>query len=462
MMDVMSMHITFWGATETVTGSRFVVETGSTRVLVDCGMFQGLKRLREMNRDPVPVDPASLDAVVLTHAHIDHSGYLPALVRDGFRGRIRCTSATAALARILLLDAAHLQEEDARFANKRRSSRHQLALPLFTGADAERALERLRAHDVGSPFEPAPGIEAQFSPAGHILGAASVRLSDGTRSVLFSGDLGRGDDPIMYPPAPPLAADHIVVESTYGNRSHPDEEPADVLADIVTSTARRGGIVLIPVFAVGRAQMVLHLLARLRRDGRIPHVPTFLNSPMAVNATELFIDSPAEHRLKEREVIELCDGVEFVRSVEDSKQLTARRGPMVVLSASGMLTGGRVLHHLFQVAPDHRNTIVIAGFQAAGTRGEALLHGASTLRIYGEDVPVHARVVHIDSLSAHADADELIAWLASAPAPPSAVSVVHGEASAADTLRRRIRHELGWPAAVPRSGDTVAVEPSTP
>jgi len=453
----MSMRVTFWGAAETVTGSRFLVETESARVLVDCGLFQGLKRLRLMNWDPFPVDPASLDAVVLTHAHVDHSGYLPALVRHGFDGPIWCTPGTAELARILLLDAAHLQEEDARYADKRRSSRHHPALPLFTQVDAERALERLRPHERDTPFAPAAGVEARFTSAGHILGAASVRLSDGTRSVLFSGDLGRSADLIMLPPAPPPVADHIVVESTYGDRRHPAEDPAEVLADVVTTTVRRDGIVLIPVFAVGRAQTVLHLLSRLRRDGRIPPVPTFLNSPMAVDATELFLRTRAEHRLDEREVAELCHGVELVRTVDDSKQLTARRGPMIVLSASGMLTGGRVLHHLFQVAPDRRSTIVIAGFQAAGTRGEALLHGASRLRVFGEDVPVRARVVHLDSLSAHADAGELMAWLAAAPSPPSAVSVVHGEAGAADTLRRRIGHELGWPAAVPGPGDTVDV-----
>jgi metallo-beta-lactamase family protein len=454
------MRITFWGAAETVTGSRFVVEAGSSRVMVDCGLFQGLKRLREMNWAPFPVDPASIDAVLLTHAHIDHSGYLPALVRDGFTGPVWCTPATAGLARILLPDAAHLQEEDARYANKRRSSRHSPALPLFTVADAERTLERLRVQPFDTSFQAATGLEASFSPAGHILGAASVRVSDGRGSALFSGDLGRGNDPIMLPPATPPAADHIVVESTYGDRRHPDEDPAQVLAEVVNRTVRRNGIVLIPVFAVGRAQTLLHLLAGLRRDGRIPRVPTFLNSPMAVDATELFLASNTEHRLDERELTELCDGVEFVRSVNDSKELTARRGPMVVLTASGMLTGGRVLHHLIQVAPDHRNTIVIAGFQAAGTRGESLLRGAASVRVFGDDVPVRARVVHLDSLSAHADADELIAWLRSVPRPPASVSVVHGEASAAETLRRRIRHELGWQASVPGQGDAVVTAAS--
>ncbi|MCX7620381.1 MAG: MBL fold metallo-hydrolase, partial [Acidimicrobiales bacterium] len=347
------MRVTFWGAAETVTGSRFVVESGAARILVDCGMFQGLKRLRELNWRGFPVEPSSLDAVVLTHAHIDHSGYLPALVRDGFRGRVWCTPATALLAQILLLDTAHLQEEDARFANKRHSSRHHPALPLYTREDAQRAIDHLHPCSFNRPFEPAPGLETRFSPAGHILGAASVWLSDGERSALFSGDLGRRDDPIMLPPDPPPAADHLVIESTYGNRRHPVEDPAEVLADVVVRTAKRGGIVLIPAFAVGRTQTVLHLLARLREQGRIPELPTYLNSPMAVEATEIFLRAEGGHRLGEQEIAQLRSGVELVRTVEDSKALTARRGPMIVLSASGMLTGGRVLHHLFQVAPDH-------------------------------------------------------------------------------------------------------------
>jgi metallo-beta-lactamase family protein len=452
------MRITFWGAAETVTGSRFLVETSRARVLVDCGLFQGVKRLREQNWEPFPVDPETIDAVLLTHAHVDHSGYLPALVRDGFRGRVWCTPLTAALAGILLPDTAHLQEEDARYANKRRSSRHRPALPLFTQADAARALERMLPHGFASPFAPAPGVEASFSPAGHILGAASVLLHDGEAggSVLFSGDLGRSDDLVMLPPAPPPAADHVVVESTYGNRQHPSEDPAQILADVVTRTARRGGIVLIPSFAVGRAQTVLHILAELRREGRIPGVPTFLNSPMAVHATELFLSAPREHRLDEEQLAALCHGVELVRSIDESKRLTARRGPMIVLTASGMLTGGRVLHHLFQVAPDRRSTIVLAGYQAAGTRGETLANGARSLRVFGEDIPVRARVVQLDSLSAHADGDELVAWLRSAPSAARA-SVVHGEPTAADTLRRRIRHELGWQAAVPGLGESVVV-----
>jgi metallo-beta-lactamase family protein len=393
----------------------------------------------------------------LTHAHVDHSGYLPALVRAGFRGRIWCTPSTADLAAILLPDSARLQEEDARFANKRHSSRHTPARPLFTEADAAAALEQLARAPFDAPFEPVPGVEVRLSRAGHILGAASARVDDGERSVLFSGDLGRSDDPVMAPPAPPPAADHLVVESTYGNRLHPDEDPSAVLEDIINRTVRRGGIVLVPVFAVGRAQTILHLLGQLRVAGRIPTVPTYLNSPMALDATELFLRSPGDHRLDRQQVAELCRGVRLVRTVEESKHVTSYRGPMVVLSASGMLTGGRVLHHLMQVAPDHRNTIVLAGFQAAGTRGEALLHGARALRVFGQDVPVRCKVVHLDSLSAHADADGLLAWIRSMPQPPAGVSVVHGEAAAAETLRRRIKHELGWAAGVPWRGDTRTV-----
>lgn len=452
------MKITFWGAAETVTGSRFIVETDHARVLVDCGLFQGVKRLRLLNWEKFPVDPASIDAVVLTHAHVDHSGYLPGLVRDGFDGRIWCTHSSAALAGILLPDTAHLQEEDARYANKHRSSRHDPALPLFTGADAERALDFLHPHPFDEPFEVAPGVQGRFSRAGHILGAASVRLDDGQRSVLFSGDLGRSDDQIMRPPAPPQSADHIVIESTYGDRDHPDEDPADVLTEVITRTAKRGGIVLIPVFAVGRAQLMIHLITTLRATGRIPDIPVFLNSPMAIDATQLFLSSPEDHRLEQPQLDAMSRAVTLVRTVQESMELTARSGPMVVLSASGMLTGGRVLHHLMQVGRDHRSTILLAGFQAAGTRGQQLQQGATSLRIYGQTIPIRADVVSLDSVSAHADADGLMAWLASSPSAPSMVSVVHGEASAADTLRHRITTELGWEAWVPTAGESVDVE----
>ena len=456
------LRITFWGAAETVTGSRFLVEAAGQRLLVDCGMFQGLKRLREMNWQPFPVDPGSIDAVLLTHAHIDHSGYLPALVRDGFRGPVWCTPGTEALTRILLLDSAHLHEEDARHANQRRSSRHHPALPLYTIADAERVLPHLQPVPFGRPFAPVSGLQGTFSPVGHILGAAAAHLGDGQRSVTFTGDVGRPNDPVMRPPAPPPAADHLVTESTYGNRRHPLTDPADELAEVVTRTVRRGGTLLIPVFAVGRAQTVLHLLSELRLAGRIPDVPTYLNSPMAVDATELFCRFTDEHRLTDEQCQQMCAGVEMVRTAEESKRLTARRGPMIVLAASGMATGGRVLHHLEQLAPESRNTILFTGFQAAGTRGEALVHGARQVKMYGGFVPVHAEVTRLDSLSAHADADELLRWLATMDRAPRGISIVHGEPVAADTLRRRLRDELSWPASVARYGDSVTVSEREP
>ena len=453
------MRITFWGAAGTVTGSRFVVEAAGRRLLVDCGLFQGIKAIRSRNWDPFPVDPATIDAVLVTHAHIDHTGYLPALVRDGFRGEVWCTPATADLCRIMLPDSAHLQEEDARHANQRRSSRHHPALPLYTTADAERALAAFRTHRFLEPFEPVAGVEAIFSPVGHILGAGAIRIADADTSVLFTGDVGRPVDPIMRAPAPPPRADHLVTESTYGNRTHEKRDPADELADAVVRTMNRGGTLLVPVFAVGRAQTVLHLLSELRTAGRIPRVPTYVNSPMAVDATELFCRYTGEHRLTVEQCRGMCEDVTFVRTVDESKQLTPRGGPMIVLSASGMLSGGRVLHHLEHVAPDPRSTILLVGYQAAGTRGEALLAGARRVKAFGSYVPVRADIVRIDSLSAHADADELTAWLGSSELAPSSTHIVHGEPAAADAFRRTLRDDLGWDTRVAAHGDNVDLAP---
>ncbi len=379
------------------------------------------------------------------------------MVRDGFRASIWCTPGTEELCRILLPDAAHIQEEDARFANTRRSSRHDPALPLYTTADAERALGLLRTQPFGEPFEPGADIECQFGPAGHILGASSLRIRNSATSVLFTGDVGRPVDPVMRAPMPPLPADYVVTESTYGNRLHPVGDPIDDLAEIVNTTVGRGGSLLVPVFAVGRAQTVLHLLSRLRAAGCIPHVPVYLDSPMAVKTTELFCRHLDEHRLTEIECREMCDGVGFVRSVAESKRLAALKGPMILLSASGMLTGGRVLHHLERLAPDHRNTVLLVGYQAAGTRGEALAAGARSIKMFGEYVSVRCEIARIDGLFAHADAAELCNWLATIPAPPLGASIVHVEPVPADAFRRRLRDELGWNPTIPNHGDTIEI-----
>lgn len=444
------MYLQFLGATETVTGSKYLVEAEGRRILVDCGLFQGLKRLRLRNREPLPVDPRSIEAVLLTHAHIDHTGYLPVLVRDGFRGPVFCTAATQDLCRILLPDAARLQEEEAEYANRRGFSKHRPALPLYTSEDADAALELLRPVDYGYPVEPAPGFTAVWGRAGHILGAAWIRLqTPGGPAILFSGDIGRPGDPLVRPPEPPPEADLLLLESTYGDRLHGPGDPAEELAAHITRTAARGGVVVIPAFAVGRAQTLLHLLARLAESGNIPRIPVFLDSPMARDATDLLALHRGEHRLTEADLRAMKALVQVANSVEESKAISARNGPMVVVSAGGMATGGRVLHHLRTFAPDHRNLVLFSGFQAAGTRGASLVGGEGEVRIHGTWVPVRAEVAVMDTLSAHADYRELLDWVGRMPRPPAHTFLTHGEAAAADALRRRMEAELGWSASVP-------------
>ena len=445
----------FLGGADTVTGSRFLVETSTTRVLVDCGMFQGLKVLRERNRAPFPVPPESIDAVVLTHAHLDHTGYVPALVRDGFRGPVYVTPGTCDLAAIMLPDSGYLAEEEARRAARYGYSKHARPRPLYTAAEAVRSLESFVPVDLDAPQPVGPEVRFTFVPAGHILGAAGVRLEAGGRTVRFTGDLGRQDDVLMHPPRPLERADVLVTEATYGDRRHATTDPAEVLAEVVTSTVARGGVVLIPAFAVGRTETVLYHLSRLRAEDRIPQVPVFLNSPMAINAAAIYQRYPQEHRLTAEELRRMYRLATLVRDPEDSRALNTRGGPMIILSASGMLTGGRILHHVAAYGPDPRNAIVLTGYQAVGTRGAALLGGARTLRIFGEDVPVRARVVSIEGMSAHADADELYRWIAAAPAPPDVVYPVHGERVATDALRVRIQRGLGWRVRVPEHGQRV-------
>ncbi len=442
------MRLTFLGAAGTVTGSKYLLEHGDHRVLVDCGLFQGLKQLRLRNWDRFPLPAASIDAVVLTHAHIDHSGYLPALARQGFRGPVYCTESTRDLVELLLPDSGHLQEEDAFYANQHGFSKHHPALPLYTEEDGRRALQLLRPRPWGDPFEPIPGVKMSFSPAGHILGAATVHVSWDEGTALFSGDLGREHDIVMRPPQPPALADYVIMESTYGDRMHDSEDPAGVLAETITRTAARGGVVVVPAFAVGRAQALLYLVATLKRDRRIPDLPLFLNSPMAADVTEIYHRHRAEHRLDVEQCQRMCRSAYVVNTVEQSRRLNELRFPGVIVSASGMATGGRVVHHLKAFAPDHRNTIVLAGYQAAGTRGAALLAGAKEIKIHGDYVPVRAEVVSLGSLSAHADRGELLRWIGRLPRAPKRIFVTHGEPVAADSLRQKIEEVHRWPCTV--------------
>lgn len=454
----MPANISFLGAAGTVTGSKYLVEVNGSRVLVDCGLFQGLKRLRERNWRPLPIDASTVDAVILTHAHLDHSGYLPVLVKQGFTGTVYCTEGTRALCDILLRDAGHLQEEDARYANKRGFSKHHPALPLYTVEDAERVLGRFASVDMDRTTAVTAEISVRFRAVGHILGAASVELRGGDERLVFSGDVGRPNDPVMQPPRPLPRTDALVVESTYGDRLHSAANPLDALAEVLSATLNRDGVVVIPSFAVGRAQTLLHLIQLLRADKRIrSDVPVFLNSPMAINATHIFCAHPDEHRLTPEQCRAMCDVATYVNTVEQSKALNARRGPMIIVSASGMATGGRVLHHLKAFAGDSRNTILFAGYQAAGTRGEALLNGAKTVKIHGEHVPIQAEVAQISGLSAHADYAELTDWLRASEGAPGRVFITHGEPSASASLQRHLRESLRWHSEIPSDGDRVGL-----
>lgn len=444
------MRLQFLGATETVTGSKTLVENEGHRMLVDCGLFQGIKKLRQRNWAPFPVGIGDIGGVLLTHAHIDHTGYLPALVREGYRGPIYCTAATADLCSILLPDAAYLQEEEADFANRHGTSKHRPALPLYTREDADRTLDLLETVPFDRTLEFPGGFRARWGRAGHILGAAWIRLEgpDG-RSVLFSGDIGRPGQVGMHDPAPPEAADLLVMESTYGDRRHPAGDPAEELAGHVARVAARGGVVVIPAFAVGRAQTLMHLMARLVHDGRLPRIPVFLDSPMAKDVTSLLGRHREDHTLSDADCRAMHDVVEITNSVEESKAISARNGPMVVIAASGMATGGRVVHHLKVFAPDHRNLVLFSGYQAAGTRGAAMMAGEDAIKIHGAYVPVRAEVAVLDSLSAHADYEELLGWASGMPRAPERVFLNHGEPAAADALRRRIEERLGWEVEIP-------------
>jgi len=445
------MKLTFLGATGTVTGSKYLLEDGEKRILIDCGLFQGLKELRLRNWAELPIDPASVDTVILTHAHIDHSGYLPLFIKNGFKGPVYCSSATADLCDILLPDSGYLHEEDARRANRYNYSKHKPALPLYTQEDAYDALEQIKPVSFGDEHALSDFLSFHMTRAGHILGAACVTISDGQSSIVFSGDLGRPDDPVIKAPAQIQNADYLILESTYGDRLHEDTDPQGQLGEIIRKTAARGGTVVIPAFAVGRTQSLIYYIHELKKAKRIPDLPVYLDSPMAINVTKLLQQHDAEHRLSHEQCAEVCNSVLYTQSVEQSKAIYEKNNglPTIIISASGMATGGRILHHLKHYISDPRNTVLLAGFQAAGTRGARLMHGETELKIHGHLYPVRAQIEMLDNMSAHGDYQEIINWLKNFRKPPRKVFITHGEPEAASSLKFKIEEHLGWNVEIP-------------
>lgn len=443
------MKISFLGATKTVTGSKYLVETRGRKILIDCGLFQGLKELRLRNWDSMPFDPKEIDAVILTHAHLDHSGYLPLLVRKGFSGPIYATSATHDLCKILLPDSGHIQESDARRANKYGYSKHNPALALYTEEDAMNALQQFKSLEFDKDYHIDGKIVFSFHSAGHILGASFVRIDDEETSVIFSGDIGRMHDPLMKAPSPLLQADNLVIESTYGDRLHEKNDLQKDFAEIVNKTSARGGSVLVPAFAVGRAQLILYYVHELKKKKLIPDLPVYLDSPMSVDATELFCKHGNLHRLGNEECEKVFSVAEYIRSVEESKAIDASAFPSIIISASGMASGGRVLHHMKVMLKNHRNTILFAGFQAAGTRGRDMINGAKNIKIHGDYFPVKAEIANLDGASAHADYEEILQWLKSFPGKPQQVFVTHGEEESAQAMASKIKQRYGWDTLVP-------------
>jgi metallo-beta-lactamase family protein len=455
--------VQFLGAAGTVAGSRHLVRAGGRAVLLDCGLFQGPKRFRQRNWERFPFDPRRLDAVVLSHAHLDHSGALPLLAKAGFRGPVFCTAGTADLLGPLLRDAAHLQEEEAAHANRHGYSKHRPALPLFTAADAEAVFPLLHPQRYGEPFPVAPGFEATLRRAGHILGSASVELrvaaADPT-TLAFSGDLGRRGHPILRAADPVPAADVVLVESTYGNRTHPPD-PSGEVARVIREAVARGGAVLVPAFAVGRTQELIWMLRKLEDAGAIPSVPVYIDTPMGIDVTDLFCRHPEDHTLDMAELMDAgrcplcCRQYHLTRTPAESKALNDRAGPLVIVAGSGMATGGRILHHLRHRLRDPRTTVLLVGYQAEGTRGRALQDGAEAVTIFGERVPIRARVETVHGLSGHADRDDLLTWLGGFSRPPRQVYVVHGEPAPARGLAEAVRDRFGWDARVAADGETV-------
>lgn len=453
-------YIQFLGAARTVTGSKHMLEVGGYRVMVDCGLFQGLKHLRLRNWEPFPINPASINSVILTHAHIDHSGYLPRLVRDGFDGTVYATPATVELSRIMLPDSARLQEEDADYLNKTGATKHHPALPLYTEKDANAACRLMESVNYHKRIQLTKKLSFEFVTAGHILGSGfvlfDVECNDGaTRRVVMTGDLGRYNEPIINDPSNVDDADYIVVESTYGDREHSDFDVKAKLAEIVNDTVKRGGQVLIPSFAVGRTQLLLYLLRELEEEGRIPIIPVYVDSPMAGSATKLYLRHKEDHDPEMKDLMSdrknplATQRFNVARTRDESKAVSASDTSSIVISASGMATGGRILHHLRKRLPDERNTVVFVGYQSEGTRGRRLLDGEPEIKIFGEFVPVKAKVERLENLSAHADSREILRWLGGFRRAPKTVFLVHGEPKAQEALRQKIVEKFGWHVEVP-------------
>jgi metallo-beta-lactamase family protein len=456
----MTLSIQFLGAAGTVTGSKFLLDDGKYKVLVDCGLFQGVKELRLRNWQRLPVAAKDIDAIVLTHAHLDHSGYLPLLGRHGYSRAIFASAPTRDLARLLLADSAHIQEEDAEYANKKGFSKHRPAEPLYTAEDAARVMRLFMPVPSAKWIEILPGWKLRLQSSGHILGSTFVEIETAGQRVVFSGDLGRTHPLTLPPPSRIARADTLIVESTYGDRIHPGALALDELERVINRTVLRGGLLLIPSFAVGRTQDVLYLLSELRRHHRIPGLPIYLDSPLGIHATEVLASHPSWHRLSESEVNRIYDITTIVKTRAESKALLHLKESAIILAGSGMVTGGRILHHLEKRLPDSRNTVLLSGFQAAGTRGRLLRDGATELKMHGRYVPVHAEIVSLDGLSAHADQSEIVAWLREFTQAPARTFIVHGEPQASDALRLKIRDTLGWDAHVPAALESFDLLPA--
>lgn len=451
------MNISFLGATETVTGSKYLLTLENKKILIDCGLFQGYKEIRLRNWNKLPINPHEIDAVILTHAHLDHTGYLPLLVKNGFKGPIYATLGTKELCALLLPDSGHLQEDDAYFANKHHFSKHSPALPLYTEAEARKVMKQF----VTVPFETHYSLYADchfiFSRAAHILGASFIQFTYKGSTIVFSGDMGRRQDPIMREPAIIESADYLVIESTYGNRLHSTVNPEDELAAVINQTAAHGGITIIPAFAVGRTQSILYHISQLKEKDRIPDLPVFLDSPMAEDVTDIYIKHINEHLLNAKECAKLNATVTYITTAKESKELDKIRFPSIIISASGMITGGRVLHHLKAFVTDKRNAIIFAGYQAEGTRGDRILKGEKMIKIHGQMIPIRASVHLLSNLSAHADYSEILTWLKHFKKAPKQVFITHGEPEAAESLKQKIKNQLGWNCIIPHYLQTMVL-----